>query len=647
MKKINLQISAVPDRDGSIYKIRYDDISASNTIGNDKIENNIESYQKIKNQCNRFFEQITLSTKTFSTDKDLSNIISTCSYLSELLFGECIQQLEEILLVDDEICFLMLDIDDDLSNIPWECVLLNNAFLWERFYISRSLKGINITGHSNNSTTNEKLKMWVIADPRNNLEQARNEAEKLYAFIARINEIEFSRGSEINTEQFKQKIRNNWGIVHFAGHVAYQKTSDIIKAGIGLSDAFICSDDIEKMAGHTKFPELIFINSCHSAHSQVVNEDMINLAKSFIKGGPNHFIGTFCELGDDQAKDFAIKFYHSLLVDHLTVGESLYCARKFLFSTGKIACLNYVMYGAPDHKYINANDSRTHNKSNKAVFKNKTVFKNKPQIYSPKTREKDTENTKEKLSSQSKLKHLVSLFALVSAIIGIYWYLNFEPADSWTSKELTIAIISDNNSNNKNMQVQSAISSHICNSYKRVRLAERMHIETLIREYKFYKEGLLDPEKAAPISLVPVDIFVYITTVNEDNQLLLLMKIFYYKNGITLDCPDKIIQPKRISLQKEYLAEQLVAILKEKYPIRGRISEIEDTEISINIGLDVGVRAGMTIFKVIDRNMILKATYADKQFSNVEVVKGGIPLKVNLKVQAIDLPAEKENGDDK
>ena len=618
MQKIHLKISAVKGRNESIQKIRYDDLSSNGSICINFFENTIADFQEIEALCRSIFERITFSTQKKLSKDDFIEISNKCSLLSSLLFGKEIHHLKNIFFKDEQVQYLILDIDDELSNIPWENLRLNNQFLWEKFYIGRILKvvgsEVSLCNQSRKSNTDNDFKMWIVANPTNDLKNASIEAKELSNIITPISSIGLYLDTEVKVNQFKEDIRNNWQIFHFAGHVAYKKFS-VIKAGIELSDDFIFSDDVTSLSDSTQLPELIFINACHSAHSQVVNVEMVNLAKAFIRGNPKHFIGTFCELHDNQAKDFAVHFYKKLLLEKMTVAESLHHARRLLYLNKNIACLNYVMYGEPDYAYI-------------------------PVISS-------TEPPK---FSENKLKHisLTLLIIIISFIvfnqIGSHKVKEYTPVvseeeylvvhdDGWTSKKLTISIMIDKKLKNEDDIIAlHSISQYIGETYKRVKLIERVHIDILIEEHERYQKGLIDSKKGKNISLTPVDIFVFMSTQTDMNQKVVLMKMFYYKDGLNFANPDVEIKPGRITLQKKNLAEPLIAEIKKKYPIKGRISDIQGEIIQINIGTDVGVEPEMK-FKVINNKMVLKVKCVEETISHVEVIEGkAISIKKGWKV---------------
>jgi CHAT domain-containing protein len=668
MKYINLRISVIKNK-GQIDEIKYEDITPGFNTYKCTYINGIKSFHEIEMQCNSIYELITFSVTSQTKSQNLSEISNKCGVLSDSLFGDVIHELKQILFRDnkDDIRFLQLLIDDELSNIPWENTRVNDQFLWEQFHIGRTMIGASPASDSQSLSYQEyeNLNMLMIANPGNDLENASIEADEIEKKIS--NYVELERYTSIKKNQFKEQIRNNWQIFHFAGHVAYKNNLSEIKAGLGLTDGFLFSNDIESLSKNTRLPELIFINACHSAHSQAVNIDMINLAKAFLKGNPRHFIGTFCELGDRQAKKFAVQFYTNLFIEKKTVGESLYAARQHLFLNNEVACLNYILYGVPNFKY--------HIQDKKLIHDSNISPTNKDGQEPVRAQTIGTDKTILSIDDEKSINkrlHIVLKFflppfiVLLMFVIVLFFYNKNIPKpqiertdeieycnkkilpdnDSWTSKELTLAIMIDKKLKNDDQKVAYAISKYICDSYPRVKLLERMKIDILIDEFKLFQSGFIEKEARQTLSLKPVGIFVYISTTDDDSHKTVLMNMFYY-NGSTFDYPVASIKPGRILLQKEYLGKQLIEKLREKYPIRGRISKIVNNgNILINIGANVGVDF-QTKFQVIDKNIILKVVYIEQDSSKVIVEKGGIPLKSGWKIQALEESGERENDHEK
>jgi hypothetical protein len=73
--------------------------------------------------------------------------------------------------------------------------------------------------------------------------------------------------------------------------------------------------------------------------------------------------------------------------------------------------------------------------------------------------------------------------------------------------------------------------------------------------------------------------------------------------------------------------------LNRIYPLRGRISEVKDTEMEVNIGRIVGTKTGQQ-YRVVDQDVVLEITSIDKETSSARIVKGtgtmfeGMPIEL-------------------
>ena len=74
--------------------------------------------------------------------------------------------------------------------------------------------------------------------------------------------------------------------------------------------------------------------------------------------------------------------------------------------------------------------------------------------------------------------------------------------------------------------------------------------------------------------------------------------------------------------------------LKQLYPLRGKISEVKDGQIRLNIGQMQGVKTGQR-FRVIDEDVILEVTSTQKDASLAKLVQGKALLQAGSRVEAL------------
>ncbi|MBP6738511.1 MAG: CHAT domain-containing protein [Leptospiraceae bacterium] len=262
--------------------------------------------------------------------------------------------------------YLHFNIDSSLAEIPWELLYDGDCFLSDRFLIGRTIKGSKTFLQE---TTNQKLKMLIIADPTEDLEWAQKEGETLFQVLkekvpSSVLDIEFIAGSQITKLKLLSMIRGK-NIIHYAGHLFF--SSDPMENGWLLSgDKILKAREIKNSAFSTN---LVFSNSCNSSRSPGLKNPkniMNDFASSFLMSGIMSFIGTKWEVADNATTlDFTIRFYLSLFSDK-SLGESLFIAREYArknYDPLDVIWANYSLYGHPDRIILN----KSNNHRNKII----------------------------------------------------------------------------------------------------------------------------------------------------------------------------------------------------------------------------------------------------------------------------------------
>ena len=256
--------------------------------------------------------------------------------------------------------YLHFNIDSSLAEIPWELLYDGDCFLSDRFLIGRTIKGSKTFLQE---TTNQKLKMLIIADPTEDLEWAQKVGETLFQVLkekvpSSVLDIEFIAGSQITKLKLLSMIRGK-NIIHYAGHLFF--SSDPMENGWLLSgDKILKAREIKNSAFSTN---LVFSNSCNSSRSPGLKNPkniMNDFASSFLMSGIMSFIGTKWEVADNATTlDFTIRFYLSLFSDK-SLGESLFIAREYArknYDPLDVIWANYSLYGHPDRIILNKSNS--------------------------------------------------------------------------------------------------------------------------------------------------------------------------------------------------------------------------------------------------------------------------------------------------
>ncbi len=263
---------------------------------------------------------------------------------------------------------LILSLDEELIDIPWELLFDGREFLSLGFNLGRQVRtkqrphGAEYRGFSN------RPKMLILVNPTNDLKSAYREGlyikDRLSAARKRLT-VDF-KSTRVDTLYLKKNLRD-YDIVHYAGHCAYDQDNPR-NSGWMLNDGRFTIGDITAMGETMPLPSIIFSNACQSAGgvSGSLHPDYqkkaYNLAAAFLLSGVRHYIGTVRRIEDEVSFSFAKEFY-SLLLRGRTVGECIRMSRARLireYGTHSIFWAGYLLYGAPNLVLFQTRGGRRH-----------------------------------------------------------------------------------------------------------------------------------------------------------------------------------------------------------------------------------------------------------------------------------------------
>ncbi|MCK5685179.1 hypothetical protein KAJ27_13705, partial [bacterium] len=237
----------------------------------------------------------------------------------------------------------------------------------------------------------------------------------------------------------------------------------------------------------------------------------------------------------------------------------------------------------------------------------------------------------------------VVLVIIITILAGASWnYLLFR--DTWTSRPLTLAVlvddvIADNLNVHQDYFVASVIEQQLLNQ-THIKLLERRRLPNLEREELIRKKNMNRLERMINFiqyrsGLLPVDLMLFLYENTSQTESYVVMDLVDAALGIkTQVFQEKLENKKLISAQKERLSKNLLETLKTLYPVRGRISKVDNDTICLNIGTEIGVKKNQR-FKVIHKDVILVVSSSGAGQSVVTVEKGEIILQEGWKVEAI------------
>ncbi|MDI6605777.1 MAG: CHAT domain-containing protein, partial [Candidatus Omnitrophota bacterium] len=251
---------------------------------------------------------------------------------------------------------LILSIDEELVNIPWELLYDGSNFLCLNVNLGRvvrtKLEPASVRYRSNAGVPN----MLIMANPTNDLKSAYLEGINIKnQFDRKRNKIRIDFKSTQIDKLYVKKNLCDYDIVHFAGHCEYQPDNPP-ESGWVLSDGRFSAADIMAMGSTFSLPTLIFSNACHSAKSasEILSGDYqkqnYSLYSAFLFSGVRHYIGSVRRIEDDLSLAFAREFYTQLIAGR-SVGECIRMSRLALirqYGINNIAWASYLLYGNPN-----------------------------------------------------------------------------------------------------------------------------------------------------------------------------------------------------------------------------------------------------------------------------------------------------------
>ncbi|MBN2373874.1 CHAT domain-containing protein [bacterium] len=261
---------------------------------------------------------------------------------------------------------LYLTISESLLNIPWELAYDGEQFFCLRFNMGRRV----YTSHpmvSVRSPEVRRLRMLILADPRNDLPKSYQEGDLLLKKLENRGDL---MDVDIITTSIDSKMVSRqlfeYDILHYAGHAEYNQDNPDLSGWV-LEDGILTAQRIMELAGCKRpLPALIFSNACQSGQtSEWSKKDQVDwgryyaydLVNAFLRSGVQHYIGTFQDVRDISGLSLGLHFYE-LMTQSSSIGEALRKARIQLIQGGEedgkngLEWAHYMLYGDPTTCYF-------------------------------------------------------------------------------------------------------------------------------------------------------------------------------------------------------------------------------------------------------------------------------------------------------
>jgi hypothetical protein len=537
--------------------------------------------------------------------------------------------------------------------------------------MGRLVKTRQKIAESSERSLRKPLSMWILANPRGDLDIAGSEGMKIFQDMARLNQEEEiiapCLDADVTADDVREQIKS-YDFVHFAGHSTYSSLSDHNgpgKSGWKLADGTFTVRHIDRMASGAAMPAFVFSNACQSARTQAwewkenSEDGSFGLANAFLRAGVKHYLGTFWEVMDEPSSHFAHEFY-GLLSSGVSVGDAVRQARCNLMETyGPDTCwASYILYGDPRTGYFSQEPRAVKQIPPEPAISRSTRTRGALFNYNF-----NTGKLKELRTWAGVL--LVILAAVFGAVAGNAVLENFSMNQGLRIRQLlteqaekkqkrteelfrelakttdlgareqnpdamTLAMVFDSRASLSDQKTENlaafAIQSQLIEQ-SRFKILERKSFDTVLQEIIWDR-----PEQ--PDLLMP-RLLLFLEVYDDGDQSLVLMRLVDKNTGAVIENLFEEIDTSRpVFAQKNELSENLLKRLKSRYPLRGLISEIRENEVGLNIGDEAGVRPGQW-FKVIGKDVFLKITSVQAGTAAAQIAKGNSPLEEGLQVEAI------------
>ncbi|MCX5703318.1 MAG: CHAT domain-containing protein [Candidatus Omnitrophica bacterium] len=259
------------------------------------------SFIEIDKLCQEVVSLLNKANRKITAGQDL---IVSLTKVGQLLWDNLLTRPVKERLKSSSILGLILSIDEELINIPWEFLYDGKSFLSLNFNLGRVVRTkeeISLPQYRGFSPT---LKMLILANPTNDLKSAYLEGINIRnQFDRKRNNVHIDFKSTSIDKLYVKKHFCEYDIVHFAGHCEYDPANPE-NSGWVLSDGRFSVEDILNMGSTISLPILVFSNACHWAKATPGLIDLdyqqknYNLASAFLFSGVRHYLGAIRRIED-------------------------------------------------------------------------------------------------------------------------------------------------------------------------------------------------------------------------------------------------------------------------------------------------------------------------------------------------------------
>lgn len=551
---------------------------------------------------------------------------------------------------------LMVNIDDNLVQIPWELLFDGDSFLCRKFNMGRIVRTGQKSSEAIVRKISKPLKILIIADPKGDLEASYYEGEKLKSELVKkkkLVEVQM-RSSDVNVNFLKGALRE-FDVVHYAGHADYD-VKNPSNSGFLMADGKLKAADVMKMIGSKPLPSLVLSNACRSGHTDIwkvgkdYESEIFGLANAFLLAGVRHYIGTFWDVQDEPSFYFALEFYKEL-INGESVGEAVRKARQKLidiYGDEAVIWASYMLYGDPTFRYIDCkkkedsynhgdaphNDDKIPDEKNRRRWRgdNEDI----PVMPKPLLRKKNPlkalvliplsivvalfiyfplrqDNRTEQYMAEDSIPTVVAVHEsaekkkrrideLVASLIKNYkdgqTTIEKEAPDLWRSRPLTLVFLNIKTVGISQLDKEYILSGVINSLHhsNRVQVVEREILDKLLEELKISSSDLANPATTLKIgNILSARLIATGSIVEHSGNWQINLRIIETETTLIKAAITDSFDTKEKQKVAANLGREIMKRLRTEYPLQGKIISIDKKRAVIDIGSNEGVTEGLKL----------------------------------------------------
>jgi hypothetical protein len=296
----------------------------------------------------------------------------------------------DLSLVDRVAPHLRLQIAAEVMRHPWELLHDGEELLGLRYALGRQVFMDAPTLRQARRRTAGSIRVLVIGDPvfasaflddlrrqkrplPPQLPEAREEARRVTQEFERLRDelaglpplhVESVVGETLSVTEMRERLRDGYHIIHFAGHGVFRKGDPETSAWL-LSDGELWAREIRNtLAGQEEPPWLIFANACEAGMDAGApvgryQGDVFGLATACINQGVAAYVAPLWPVQDVLAAELAADFYRELVLNRASVGEALRRAKVRArgrqgvgHAARQLTWASFVLYGDPTQQLL-------------------------------------------------------------------------------------------------------------------------------------------------------------------------------------------------------------------------------------------------------------------------------------------------------